>query len=194
MIFSLIGCEKTAQTETSTPHSPVEIQDAKSELVERAKAVLRGAHGFDMATTQFRNIFVVEGNAVCGEITWADMSGTQRGYVPFMYRYGIGVTDDELFRSTKFVDVWMKLCEGRPVILGKRNPLPEHHLEDFAQRLRKFKAAGSKEEPDRFLPSYWEELAQIEADLDKASVGNIEATAAKKNAEVEEFTKKMREE
>jgi hypothetical protein len=190
-LLSLTACGEKPQSETQASKSGA-ASHADTELVQRAKAVLRSGVGLNPKDTQFRNVFTVEGNAVCGEINWQDVSGQYRGFVPFIYRYGIEVIDNDTLRAARFASVWVRLCENRSVTSGKRAALPEHQREDFAQRLKKFDAAGGKEEPAQFHRWYWENLSQIEKDLDQARATEVEAEANKKNAEAGELVNKMR--
>jgi hypothetical protein len=148
--------------------------------------------GFDPKAAQFRNVYVVQGNVVCGEINWQDASQQYRGFVPFIYRYGIDVKDESGLRSGKFAAAWMRLCEARPVTSGQRAELPQHQQEDFAQRLRKLKAAGGNEEPAEFRRHYWQDLAEIEQDLDPDRAAEVERKATKENAQAAEEVDKIR--
>jgi hypothetical protein len=114
------ACGDKPQSETQSSKSGAASDGVHTELVQRAEAVLRSGVGLNPKDTQFRNVFIVQGNAVCGEINWQDASGKYRGFVPFIYRYGIDAIDRDTLRAAKFASVWMRLCETRAVISGKR--------------------------------------------------------------------------
>jgi hypothetical protein len=186
------GCDRnTASTGGVGP--VVESRSPEAELVQRAQATLRGGVGFDAAATEFRNVYVVEGNAVCGEINWTDASGKLRGFVPFIYRYGIEVKDDDDLRSARFAQAWQRLCEGRTVTFGDRAPLPEHQREAFAQRLQALQIAGGTEQPSPYHGFYWKNLDQIETDLDDTAAKATEAKSAQDNVESADLVNELRE-
>lgn len=186
------GCSRNSAS--TDENGPVAVsQRPEAELVQRAQATLRGGVGFDPTATDFRNVYVVEGNAVCGEINWTDASGKLRGFVPFIYRYGIEVKDDDDLRSARFAQVWQRLCEGRAVTFGDRVSLPEHQRQAFAQRLQALQAAGGVEQPSPFHGFYWKNLDQIEADLGDAAAKATEAKAAQSVAETADMVNELRE-
>jgi len=194
--LTLGACSKSSDQSSIAKEGPTPEAAARNsadELIQRAETKVRSGVGFDPSQTQLRNVFAVEGNVVCGEIAWVDGTGKLRSFVPFMYRYGVEVKDNEDLRAARFAQVWKSLCEGRPVITGNRAPLSQHLQKDFAQRLQALAANGGKEEPEMFHKYIWRDLEQIEKDLDAAAVAQTESAAAKEDAEAQQFINQARD-
>lgn len=192
LILAMSGCNKNPSS-TAEGASAETAAKPEAELMQRAQASLRGGVGFDPVATQFRNVYVVEGNVVCGEINWTDAAGKLRGFVPFMYRYGIEVKDNDELRSARFVQVWQRLCEERAVTFGDRAPLPDYQRQAFAQRLQALQASGGAEQPSPFHGFYWKNLDQIDTDLKGEAATAAETKAAEKNAEAGAIATQLRE-
>jgi hypothetical protein len=172
------ACTKRERVITAGPHShPVNVEEFA--LLKEAEERLRNGVGWDKDETQVRNLYAVEGNAVCGEINWTDSTHRLRGFVPFMYRYGFQVKEDSKDRrSRRFAQVWTRLCKERNVIAGVREPLPEATEREFAHRVELLEIAGANARPERVSDFYTRHLNEIEADYSGADLAAAKQRAA----------------